>query len=354
MECSHLETMNINFKKDIVFSSILAATILSACGDNSSSSTNAENDNPSSSSIGNNTQPLPAWFDDAEKVHYNLFVDEDAQTFTISLSEQSNMACVIDGDNVEWMSVPSIFDETYKYDFVGDTLVLYFWNRDDVDFSTDGGMYVGGTAGNLYGSWKYIPCLYDSEKSKSKCSDNSHEAIAIFSDKNVTTAEQNPDDETFDYMSSSFRESLLSALDDGREWVPYIEELTDPAREKKEFASIKESSITKTGETFKYKGTTYTVNVPVYSFPDFAYNRTITIEIASAEKKCTGSLNISFKISKELCTNENRSNFSTAIFEDANGNTFRYAKRYEKDNNGEFRRCLGELFGFEDIDSLFD
>ena len=401
--------MSINFKKNIVWSCALAtAFALSACGDDSSSSPNQEIDNPSSSSTENSTinsssspnqeinnpssssaggttnsssdnrtgnnkdsgnsssdssndssasnsedkDSLPAEFDGMRKVSLGLKVNEATKTITMTHPGQENKACVINTDqNVEWKSVPEdVLALTLMYDFVGDTLVLYNWDNYDKEFDTEGVMYVGGSAGSLYGTWKYTPCEYDSELGKSKCydRDSNFDAVVTFSEKSATIVEKTRLGE-FNYATSKFRQYLLTSLDDESDvFIPFAEYLLYTADEDVTFASIEESNLTKTGETFKYKGTTYTVNVPTYKLD--GYYAKLSVEVASAEKKCTNIYEESALVTEDLCIDENYENFDIEIYEGKNGNSFRYADYFEKDNDNEFEACVMDLFGIEDDD----
>lgn len=370
--------MNTQFKKSIVFGCALAtAFALSACGDDSSSSPNQENDNPSSSSIsdgtdygngeggkegghtpggssasnggaGDNSEPLPAGFEDGLRLDFSLTVDEATKTISMTLADQANMTCVMEQEKIEWKSVPTdLLAETAKYDFVGDTLVLYNWDSYDQDLATEGPMYIGGTAGTLNGTWRSIPCYYDREKLKSECNNNLDESfgkLGIFSTNSLTVVEKT-DIDKIDYANSKYRDVLLSALEDGRNWVPFVEELLFKSQNGGSFENIEEFNLTKTGETFTYKGTTYTVNVSKQIWDGI--NRVLAVEIASAEKTCTGLYESASFVTKKLCTQENYQHLDFDIFEDENGNTFRYADHYEKDNDTEYRKCLADLFDLE-------
>lgn len=379
--------MSIHFKKSIIFGCALAAAItLSACGDDSSSNPSSNNDNPSSSSTGDttinssdngtgngtgsdknsgnggagapnggsstsndNTEPLPAGFEDGERLNFSITVDEAAKTFSMTLADQANMACVKDLESIEWKSVPkNPLAETLKYDFVGDTLVMYNWDSYDKAFDTEGVMYVGGSAGSLNGSWKFTPCEYDSDIGKSTCYDDlddSFDALVTFSTNSLTLIQKSGANE-FDYSKTEFRAYLLSSINRGYNMFPSVYDLFYNSESTEIFENIESLDLTKTGETFKYKGTVYTVNVP--TIKKSGIKRSITVEIASAEKKCTSSYEAASFVTKELCSDANSDYLEFDTEEDENGNIFHYAEYYEKENNIEFENCLMDLFGMTD------
>lgn len=379
--------MSIYFKKSIVFGCALAAAItLSACGDDSSSNPSSNNDNPSSSSTGDttinssddgtgngtgsdkisgnggagapnggsstsndNTEPLPAGFEGGVRLNYDMTLDESTKSFTLTPADQANMACIVKGDQVEWKSVsPNPVTQTFMYDFVGDTLVLYSWDSDDEDFYPDGAMYVGGTAGSILGTWKYTPCSYNKTLDQVECySNDSFDGMLIFTENSAESIQKNLSS-NLNYSKSEFREELLTALDEGYSWFPSVEELYyTAAREgNATYANIDVSYVTKKGESFKYNGTTYTVTVPEYT--DVGNSYVIAVEIESDVKKCTGIYEISALVTKDLCKEENLDYFETESFKDASGNYLHYASYYEHENSSEFRECLTDLFGMTD------
>ena len=380
--------MSIHFKKSIVFGCALAAAItLSACGDDSSSSPNQENDNPSSSSTGDstinssddgtgnetgsdknsgnggtsapnggaggNSDPLPAGFEDGVRLDFNLTIDEAAKTFSMTLADQANMACVRELESIEWKSVSKDpLAETIKYDFVGDSLVMYNWDSYDNAFETEGVLYVGGSAGSLNGSWKYTPCMYDSDMGKSRCFDDldeSFDALITFSTNTLTIVQKSGANE-FDYSKTEFRAYLLSSINRGYNMFPSVYDLFYNSESTENFENIEELNPTKTGETFKYKGTVYTVNVP--KIQKTGISRSITVEVASAAKKCTGSYEAASFVTKELCSEDNSDYLEFDSEEDENGNIFHYADYYEKENNIEFENCLMDLFGISEDDGI--
>ena len=390
--------MSINFKKNIVMGCALATAIaLSACGDDSSSNPNSDNDNPSSSSTGdvtinssddgtdngtgsnknsgnggtgapnggssnsndgaeNNKEPLPAGFEGGVRLNYDMTLDKAAKSFTLTPADQANMACIVENDQVEWKSVsPNPVTQTFMYDFVGDTLVLYSWDSDDEDFYPDGAMYVGGTAGSIIGTWKYTPCSYNKTLDQVECySNDSFDGMVIFTENSAESIQKNLSS-NLNYSKSEFREELLTALDEGYSWFPSVEELYfTAAREgNATYANIDVSYVTKKGESFKYNGKTYTVTVPEYT--DVGNSHVIAVEIESDVKKCTGIYEISALVTKDLCKEENLNYLETESFKDASGNYLHYASYYEHENSSEFGDCLTDLFGMtNDKDIIYD
>ena len=93
-----------------------------------------------------------------------IVLDEKNQTFT-AVSRDQEEVCVKEGFDYSWKTVDWGDDSVrFKYEFVGDTLVLYKASRyyDDEEYAS-GKMFVGGKADNINGTWKSILCTYSAK-----------------------------------------------------------------------------------------------------------------------------------------------------------------------------------------------
>ena len=141
--------------KHFLISAVVSAVLLTACGDDISSNAS---DGFGRSSGG-----------DGFSRTSTLYVDESNKILSIALENFETQMCVVEEDNFTWKTV-HINDEpdSMMYDFRGDTLVLYdmYHGQLDTDY---GDLLVGGTAGNLYGTWTFTECDYDRGEDEVEC-----------------------------------------------------------------------------------------------------------------------------------------------------------------------------------------
>ena len=144
-------------KKALYLLFAVSAATFFACGDDSSS------DN----GVGGGTV--------TETTSGTIILNEENQTFTAVSKDQEDL-CVKEGFDYSWKTVDWGDDSIkFKYEFVGDTLVLYrgsYYYDDEEEYgygSSYGQMYVGGSNGNLNGTWKSTLCSYNA-KEGSSCS----------------------------------------------------------------------------------------------------------------------------------------------------------------------------------------
>ena len=91
-----------------------------------------------------------------------MLIDENSQTMHLSGSGDFENMCLVKGNTVEWGQVKVTSGERLaQYKFVGDTLAILWLDNEEGEYEDYGEMFVGGTAGNIYGSWSSIPCMYE-------------------------------------------------------------------------------------------------------------------------------------------------------------------------------------------------
>ena len=105
----------------------------------------------------------------------SIKVDAENQTMVVAIPEKEE-ACVNEDAGVyKWRTVDFGTDTSYsKYMFVGDTLVIIDCDEMDDegklhDCDYGGQMLVGGKKGNVNGTWRAVPCMYDTEDTTSIC-----------------------------------------------------------------------------------------------------------------------------------------------------------------------------------------
>ena len=406
--------MNIDFKKFSVFGCALAtAFALTACGDDSGSNPKSDNGNSSSSSIsekklssstvnddeedddnsgkgsnitgnddnedsGNHGSQQPASSESSggnqhgtnshssnsstsatessTTYTYAITIDENAQTLIVEPPQESGMLCIVNGGSVQWKEAPiSLTPLQMKYSFVGDTLVLWSWDDEDNKYYDDGNMYVGGKAGNIYGTWEMISCEYEASSAKTECFNDDDEYIyQLDISKNSIIATQTQRASQIDFVKTNYRNSLLQYLDNGLTYYPSIYELFYKADEiETDFEQIKIVKQTATSETFTLGETTVTVDVKKYDKNSKGRSAIIEISTNESDKSCIGSSEALYTVTKEYCNASNLDYFDIESETDDSGNEFSYADYYEKENNSEFSSCLMNMFNKNSIDNQF-
>ena len=254
--------MNSLTKKTSLLGAALTVTFaFYACGDDSSSG-------PSGDSGTNTTETNTS--------SYQMLLDENSQVMSLSGEGFMENMCIVSGESVQWKPVNTKKgDQIIKYMFVGDTLVL-FWQDEDGAFENYGDMFIGGTAGNIYGTWNLIPCEYKESKGRSSCDEDDLEYNTTLSISNgavnVTQTKQTfVEASPLDYASSEYRWSLYVALYTGvasnldpTDLAYNILSESGPLASKPEVQTalgIVSSNLSTTGETITIAGKTFTVKV---------------------------------------------------------------------------------------------
>ncbi len=327
-----------------------------------------------------------------------IIVDTLKKT-TIVVTEESEDACVNEGAGVyTWKTVDMGLDSSFsKYEFVGDTLVMY--DCDYMDGEGDlggcenaGQMMVGGDAPKLDGTWKAIFCMYDSEESETHCFkrcedipggrltekeaaalnpqelDSSlidrmncltqmeltqygldEETVKISGNSISAKVTLYYDDEEFDdYMNSMFMTSLYRSLTNGRAVIPSPDLLTvEDSSGVAEYLSLSNIEVTKQNKnsvTFKIADQTVSVSVDEYNLSErFEFAMTISVNGKSCALQEEEG-----EVSKRECNVEYEKFLEMSPYKDASGNEFVIAYEYEKSNEDEFEECSEAL-----MDSLY-
>lgn len=125
--------------KYTLLTAVASALLMAACSDS----------NPSSASIADNASN-----NDPNSTTGTLYIDESQHLMVTTFSNVHGNRCDLENNNLIWKTVTknAVIDSSV-YEFIGDTLVLYDYYEGGAD--NYGKLYVGGKAGNIYGSWVY-------------------------------------------------------------------------------------------------------------------------------------------------------------------------------------------------------
>ena len=345
-----------------------------ACGDSSSSNGTSGNDTYEQS---------------------GTFEVNEAKSFLSVYVKNEGQACVYEDLDYSWKSVNFGVDTIeWKYEFVGDTLVLYNYDSEEDEASSKGYMYVGGKAGNLNGTWKKTLCEYDSRNKNSFC----FEICKEDKNKNATTEEDfedvsdleslmeafaamasaacldeedmeeypevtlkisgnsytsitkyNVKEEVYfdDFMNSRFMTTLYKSLMRGDVEISSIYSLfeEDSAGVEDFLDNYKKYDVevlnqTKTSIKFKIKDETLSINVKNASIDDDMSK--LSLEVASNKMTCSLTKESGY-VSKSACKAENGEYFDKTTRSDSDGNRMTIVYDYSKSNAKDFDNCTEDL-----------
>ena len=328
--------------KRFLTTAAVSAMLLTACGDDSSSNANDEFGRSSG--------------DDGFSRTGTLYVDESNHILSIALENFETQMCVVEEDNFTWKTV-HITDEpdSMMYDFRGDTLVLYdmYHGQPDTEY---GELLVGGTAGNLYGTWTFTGCEYNKDDDETECYEKNlryyHRSITFSKGKAEINYKLYYDryiEDHSDFMNSYFMTQLIRTLS-GNYPDLYLYEIwymdsSSVQSEVEEYSAVF-TSKTKTNATFAMGGKTYTVNV---KHMDMSLNREgffvanenkeIQVEVSDGITTCMGEYNTHY-MNADYCKAEYKDNLRMDEWEDSNYGTFIAAEKYSSNNEDDFEQCI--------------
>ncbi len=313
----------------------IGAASLTACGDDSSSSASNEPTNAYETST--------------------LEVDEKNHTLTWTTDNAKEM-CVLEGGNFSWKTVSlGSTTQSAKYEFRGDTLVLYPLDNNGKQ-DTYGHMYVGGEAGKLYGTWKDIFCDYDPQEKATYCAQGAAFAVRTLTlSKGKRTLETEYDFEGYDasknenLILSELTADLFRALKGTMELYIPGAFLNDSARVKSliQEYKISTSSQTKTSIGFKMDGKEYSLKYTeaeetLAKDGSGRLNRVVKLSLSSGKTVCSLDFERAF-MEKDLCKAENKAFLDTEKEIDGDGNNIELAVAYLVNNQADFEKCIATI-----------
>ena len=276
---------------------------------------------------------------------YKATIDEQAQTITVT--NPGEKMCVITEENVSWQNMKEGPETNLtKYQFVGDTLVLFNYDDEDLEYNNHGDMYVGGKAGNIYGTWTMIPCEYKASSQSTSCDDDYEDdgssfqlTISSGSVRSQYTPSQN--NKEVDYSKSYYRYELYNNLYSSLSYLPSLSELFYNMEMDESITTIPgitSTNLSAKGETITFGDVTVVVNVKSAERTDDGMEAAVDITING--KTCTNEAEKTYEMSSSLCKVGNMEYFDIEDGTDANGNKFYYVEGYSKDNSEEFQECI--------------
>lgn len=381
-------------KKALYLLFAVSAATFFACGDDSSSDNGVSGGTVTETTSG------------------TIILNEENQTFTAVSKDQEDL-CVKEGFDFSWKTVDWGDDSIkFKYEFVGDTLVLYrgsYYYDDEEEYgygSSYGQMYVGGSNGNLNGTWKSTLCSYNAKEGSScskACKDvggklteedlekyyedmysnmsfdeMDEEDVAVdqsFMDRmtcvdegdyaevtlkisgtSFTATEKYHYEEDLDfddYTNSRFMAQFYESLIRKDPEVPSLSSLfrEDSAGVKEFIEDYKKYKVTVSNQTKKsitfnvMEAENITITVDDVTTSDYSGKVAMTLKTSAGTCEL---LEEEGQVTKKTCSTEYDAYFDMEREKDATGKEINYAEYFARDNEREFENCAEDL-----MDSLF-
>jgi len=340
--------MKTSFKIYTVLCAAVACTIsLTSCGSDSGSNATDDTTISSNSNKASNNESR-------QKITYDtlaLSIDKEAKLLNVSNDGAEEEYCVAEGDDFKWKTIKKKTNSgKIKYEFTGDTLILYEWLQESKVYQQHGAMLVGGKGGNIYGTWTIIPCTYDSEEEETYCDEDEEEGLiqssfTISEDKFARKLAGIYLNKSLNYPTSNFRRLFNHYLSKGPGGdLPTANELFHESvydDENSTFDGITIKELSASGETFISGGKTIIVNV--LNFEDNFENWKASVTISVDGETCQNDYENYYDMTESLCDTKYSDNYSLGTKTDKDGNEFKYVRQFRKNNHDEFLECLEPL-----------
>ena len=300
---------------------------------------------------------------------YPLVLDEANQKFS-TYEVHSHDVCEVNGGKYEFVTMVDTQHIEREYDFIGDTLVIFY---SDEDVRKYGQLFVGGKNGQIKNKWKMINCEYIQESNSLDCGDISKLSnrqkntityfdftqdtlFASMSDLNGKSIDiYAPIEEEYDdYTRSSYMETIFEMIVSTNNnaglvgfdspWTAFWKnENFDEYAQKK---NVVINSRDKTHISFVISGQNFEVEFT--KAKRLQYNRGSYVEVGATLKSDNGVCVLDYmsdhKMTPEICKAENANLMNLSYTYDSKDSLLYYgADSYYIGNAGEFRDCIVNL-----------
>lgn len=356
-----------------LFAAVLASTLLiSACGDDTSSNPPLSGDKkdpqstekdstktPGTDSSQSGTQSGKDQSSAGDFTRTGTYtVDEANNLLMVAIDDPTEKACVAEGENLVWKSIPFYTPiDTSKYEFRGDTLIVYDFDDGIVG---EGQMFVGGTPGKLDGTWRLTDCEVDEETRETECYEGEtryREVTYTFSNGTISSTLKPHLDlyvaDRNNFTNSAFMVQLYSTLSGSDRGVYPSSVLENDSASNSTAIALNGVNIveqTNTHEVFEMGGKTYEITIKKVAITPttnglFMGNGDLEIQLEVSDGTSVCNLNhVVRNVDESLCKDEYAGNIRIDDdAEDSNDVQYSLAYRYEKTTYDEFEDCLGSL-----------
>ena len=294
----------------------------------------------------------------------SLFIDETQQIIALNTDARTKDVCTQENDSWVWKSVTlSSETDSFKYEFRGDSLILYRIYSGNTESSNYGSKYIGSTGGEIYQTWTYTQCEYNKETDSTNCYERNQnygsETITFSPGKysiilNLFPDQFYADQQSIDYMNSFFMDELYKALN-GNESDLDVQGIF---MDKKEAGIPDQYGIniienSRMSQTFISKGKQYVVTVKnverTFLSPFGTIDNDISIDVTDGDTTCNNFYKVLWITTKERCSEEYASFFYKDEVTDINGNKITITNVHRNYNQILFKRCLRSITANNDV-----
>ncbi len=331
--------------KYTLLTAVSSAFLIAACSDSNPSS--ASNDSSTNSASNN----------DPNSATGTLYVDESQHLMVTTFTDVHGNRCDLENDNLIWKTITkNAIIDSFEYEFIGDTLVLYDYYEGGAD--NYGKLYVGGTAGNIYGSWVYTGIERNRKTGEQELPTNTRYMTRTYTyspGKVTINLEYHmdlyvADEQERGYMESSFMVELYGYLARRSHMDDVINIMDNEDLASSIARSIENNGVqiiegTKTNQTFKIGDKTYTVTVKKAETTlhySGRTNREAIVEVSDGTTTCT-SYAIYKNVDENLCKTENLEYFTVKDDADEAGNKYFSVSTYKNTDHEKFQECLSTI-----------
>ena len=295
--------------------------------------------------------------DDPNSRTGSLYVDESQHLLITTFTNVHGNRCDLENDNLIWKTITkNAIIDSFEYEFIGDTLVLYdIYKGEPEDY---GELYVGGSAGNIYGTWVYTGYTRSKKTGNQELSTDTRYVTRTYnySPGKVTIQVEYhmdlyvADEQERGFMESSFMEELYSYLTSRSYLKDVIYIMSNKDLASSIARSIEQNGVqiiesTKTNQTFKIGDKTYTVTVKKAE-TTLHYtgrtNREASVEVTDGTTTCS-SYAIYKTVDANLCKTENLEYFTVQNGGDDDSGRYFYVSNYKNTDHEQFLKCLSGI-----------
>jgi hypothetical protein len=281
-----------------------------------------------------------------DKKEHLLFMNKDVSGRDV---------CNFEDGKYSWKPLDkALLDDTVRYEFMGDTLVLEgVYGNITESYITEGygAMYVGGKAGSLEGTWVDTHCEYAFDSKETECFDGNYKDISLeFSDGKYTKKiTHHFGDYLNDVEESSYVDNFINSIYEALVgWYPdcYLPNIFSPhgnedAENTIDKYGIKVIESSESSQTFTVRKKTYTFKVnqaeqSLSSKDDILME--INLEVSDGKKTCVGDYHLR-EVEKEQCSAEYEDDYMYDWYY-VEGRLIKDRTLYLIENIEEFEKCL--------------
>ena len=338
-------------KYSIVAAVVAFATLMTACGNDSSSGV----DDAGTKGKTFTGVPVTRAAFTGEPVTFSTpgtyTVNKEKQLIVMTKGVGKQDVCNFENGKYSWEPSKKVAPpDTFKYEFFGDALV--FFEVLDGESSEYGAIFVGGKEGEIEGLWTNTYCEYTTYSEETKCFDSEYKKVSLeFSNGKYTkTADHYFDDYLKDVEKTSLVDNYMNSVYEALVgWYPgmYLPDIFSSCRNDLADSTIKKFGIkvlksSDSSQTFTVRKKTYTFKINQAEQSLGATGEIlmeVNVEVTDGKTTCVGDYHLR-EVGKDQCSAKYEDNYMHDYDPTDGGHMFKDRTLYLLDNIDEFDKCL--------------